>query len=616
MAIGPWPFAALSRHYGRPLASSSTGAAGGSAPPPEPAPSLSPSLQDAAAAEGISRRRLRQSGTITQSVGPTTLASSSPGGSPAVATGSTGPSPPSHLFAGAMSKSAVRSLSRACWAELFAPHGAALEGWTLTLTPASPSPDGTKGPSSYTFGPGASIARGGWLLLVAASPPPNATSPDRGVSGAAPPDAWRPQIPASDVLAKAGGFDTSTVVDFASGPQGGWSAASLGADADVVASAPAAAGRRPAAAFAPQQQQLLATTLAFPPWGGLAVLTRPDGSVAANVSFPRMLPGLTYGVAGFAGAADILFAAPPPPPSSPADDGADASSSADAPPRVEAVEYTWLAWATPGAINARALSPADGMPRIGHVTELPVPLLDPSSDQRITAIAGPVLGGIAPEVTLHYQLMFGPVSLVRMLPTGAAVPGGGASPASALAEYAAAIPAGAGTGLGQMTRYFVEAAYPDGTGETARIPALGSRSGPPFFGTFAEDPGIPPAARTLPRLYLFCKDDAALKTKVGATCSLAFQGAFHDSARVHRRGDSTLWWPKPKLTVKAAKGGRLITYAHGQRPSADLDLHSEYEEVGRRGAGLAVGDIPPVAAASLTPFLSAFSLPPFPPPHP
>lgn len=75
----------------------------------------------------------------------------------------------------------------------------------------------------------------------------------------------------------------------------------------------------------------------------------------------------------------------------------------------------------------------------------------------------------------------------------------------------------------------------------------------------------------------YCKDDKAPYNNdrnVGPGCSVWFAGEFFDNVIVHRRGATSLSWPKPKFRIDAAKHGKAFNIKDGSYRVKELDLNS------------------------------------------
>lgn len=216
---------------------------------------------------------------------------------------------------------------------------------------------------------------------------------------------------------------------------------------------------------------------------------------------------------------------------------------------------------SPGAANGAAgEDQGPALANVQHGVE-PVPA---GRDLSVTAVAAAPTG--APQVWLHYRVMYGPLIVLPMLDDGAHGDG-----AAGDGRYGATIPAGALT-AGQMVRYFVTAA--DSANRTARLPLFTDPASAEYYGAVVQPDytGSP-----LPVVHWFVENFAAANTDVGTRASLAYDGEFYDNVAVRIRGDYTRRYDKKSYKVDFTRE-HLFRFSPQAGRVEEINLNSTYTD--------------------------------------
>jgi len=188
---------------------------------------------------------------------------------------------------------------------------------------------------------------------------------------------------------------------------------------------------------------------------------------------------------------------------------------------------------SPGAQNGAASD--DQGPALTNVQHGVEPV-QTGRDLPVSAVAAAPTG--APQVWLHYRVMYGPRIDLPMLDDGAHGDG-----AAGDGRYGAAIPASA-LAAGQMVRYFVTAT--DSANRTARLPLFNDPASAEYYGTVIQ---ADYTGSSLPVVHWFVEDFMAANTDAGTRASLAYAGEFYDNVAVRIRGDYTRRFDKKSYKV-------------------------------------------------------------------
>lgn len=273
--------------------------------------------------------------------------------------------------------------------------------------------------------------------------------------------------------------------------------------------------------------QALHTDFALSPSDDRVALIRPDSVVVSSVPIPT---SLTVDESfGLQGNSEMVINA---------QDEASASTG-----------YVVLSRSTPGSSNASAASTGPTVFYSGNRNKdnkRPSPGAPVTIEIALLPQSSPVA-----SAQLTYRVMYGPETVVPMQLDSEA------SKTSGMSVYTATIPGGS-TGVGQMIRWFVNAA--DNAGQTTRYPPRPTSSeDQQYAGIIVANPDF---SSKLPVLEMFCENpDATMSTEYVQGCSLLINGNFYDNLSVRRRGVTSLSWPKPKFKVNAGDQGYVMEVA-------------------------------------------------------
>lgn len=165
----------------------------------------------------------------------------------------------------------------------------------------------------------------------------------------------------------------------------------------------------------------------------------------------------------------------------------------------------------------------------------------------------------AESVTLFWQVMFGPVEQVAMVPGDALIW------QTALGEDVAE--------AGQMVRWYIEAT--DADGRVARHPpfedAVDSEA---FYGTMVRDDRV---QSELPVLHWFVEDPAQATRPAGTRGAMFFNGSLYDNVHANLHGQSSRGFPKKSYNIDFTKDNRF-EWAADQPKLKDFNLLSNYAD--------------------------------------
>lgn len=270
---------------------------------------------------------------------------------------------------------------------------------------------------------------------------------------------------------------------------------------------------------------LLHTNFKLSGGGEYLALVRPDGSAATEFSpqFPQQYDDVSFGLAF---------------------------------PLATAGHQVYFTATTPGFAN-NAGGPVVIDP--GHTPHQPA-----DNEDLVVVVSVPVDLGPSGGAALHWQVMYGQVSITPMLDDGIAP-----DVVSGDQVYTAEIPAGV-SAPGEMLRYkFVVA---DSNGGVTTLPHFLSPLGSPeYFGTVVQDPAV---QSELPVWEWFVQSPSAANTTQGTRCSLWIEDEFYDNVDVHIRGNSSLFYPRKSYKFDFNPNHRPVLRALGvEIDEANINTH-------------------------------------------
>ncbi len=234
---------------------------------------------------------------------------------------------------------------------------------------------------------------------------------------------------------------------------------------------------------------------------------------------------------------------------------------------------------SPGGSNGSPLAPYG--PIISNHTFTPA---QPAPGQAITVAAR-----IRPEIdeattvlhpvnqiastTLTYRVMFASTASVPMLDDGLN--------GDVLANdgiFTGTIPASHGATAGQMIRWYLTAMTTDNT--QRRSPQNLLPSSPEYYGTVVTNTAL---TTPLPILQRFLEFPTLADTVGGTSCSIYFNGEFHDRCQIRIRGNTSRSWPKKSHKIDLPPGEKIPLHAAvvGQPDPpqvSELNLNTTYTD--------------------------------------
>jgi hypothetical protein len=178
----------------------------------------------------------------------------------------------------------------------------------------------------------------------------------------------------------------------------------------------------------------------------------------------------------------------------------------------------------PTAGGANGPGSTTGLSSIVHAPNVPA-----EGEDLVVTAAVHSTSGAAPEVALHYRVMFGEEVTIPMSDDG--LHGDGAAGDGV---FGATIPGGLAM-AGQMVRYRLTAATAGDLAYAQTPTFLEPLNSQQYFGTVVENPAI---ESQLPVLHLFLEDPEAADTPEGTFGSLFHNGRFYDNVEVDVTGRS------------------------------------------------------------------------------